>query len=393
MEITPLPMALPNYHGGSVVNLMSSIIAAFGGDNAPYPPLSQLAGSALPEAKNIVLLVIDGLGCNYLKTHGAGTALRRHLRGCITSVFPPTTATAVTAFLTGSAPQQHGLTGWFVYFEELGRIVAVLPLEPRPSGAQGAAARVATTAILDPKPVFDRINVPSYVVVPERIAYSPFNIAYSGTAIVRPYRSLTQCFNAIANILRENSGRHYIYAYWPELDHLGHTQGVTSRAVLANFAMLGLQLERFLKSIEGSQTTVIVTADHGMVDCDAKQLVRLDEHPTLADTLALPLCGDGRVAYCYVKPEKQPDFERYVDTALAPYATRFKSDELVDQGYFGLGSVHPRLRTRVGNYTLIMKGHHGIKDWLPGERRETQIGAHSGVTDEEMYVPLIVVNV
>ncbi len=393
METIPLPMALPNYHGGSVVNLMSSIIAAFGGCNPPYPPLSQLTGSDLHEAQNIILLVVDGLGCHYLKTHGAGTALLQHFRGCMTSVFPPTTATAVTAFLTGSAPQQHGLTGWFVYFEELERVVAVLPLAPRPSGPQGAAVRVDAAAILDPKPVFDRINVPSYVVVPERIAYSAFNMAYCGRARVRPYRSLTQCFNAIAKILRENSERLYIYAYWPELDHLGHTQGVTSRAVLAHFAMLHCELERFLKSIEGSQTTVIVTADHGMVDCGAQQLVRLDEHPALADTLALPLCGDGRVAYCYVKPEKQRDFECYVDTALAAYATWFKSDDLVDQGYFGLGSVHPKLRTRVGNYTLIMKGHHGIKDWLPGERHEIQIGAHSGVSDDEMYVPLIVVNV
>jgi hypothetical protein len=94
-----------------------------------------------------------------------------------------------------------------------------------------------------------------------------------------------------------------------------------------------------------------------------------------------------------VKPEKRRAFEHYVDTALAEYATRFNSDELIDRGYFGLGPAHPQLRSRVGHYTLIMKGHYGIKDWLPGERREIQIGAHGGVSDAEMYVPLIVVSV
>jgi hypothetical protein len=390
---TPLPMALPDYHGGSVVNLMSSIIAAFGGENPPYLPLSQLAGSALQEAENIVLLVMDGLGCDYLKAHGNCTVLRQHLRGCITSVFPPTTATAVTTFLTASAPQQHGLTGWFVYFEELGQVVAVLPLEPRPTGASSTAARTNAATLLNPKPVFDRIRARSYMVVPERIAFSPFNVAFSGGATVRPYRSLAQCFKTTANIIRESSGRVYIYAYWPELDHLGHTQGVSSRAVKAHFSMLDGELERFLKSIEGSHTTVIVTADHGMVDCGARQLVRLDDHPALADALALPLCGDRRVAYCYVEPEKRQAFENYVGTVLAEYATLFKSDRLVEQGYFGLGPVHPQLRARVGNYTLIMKGHYGIKDWLPGERREIQVGAHSGVSNAEMYVPLVAVNV
>ena len=386
-------MALPNYHDGSIVNLMSSIIAALGGRNPPYAPLSQLAGSRLQDAENIVLLVVDGMGCDYLKAHGAYTTLRQHLRGCITSVFPPTTATAVTAFLTGSAPQQHGLTGWFVYFEELGQVVAVLPLQPRPSPVQGAAARIDAAALLKPRPMFDRVDVQSYVVVPERIAFSAFNLAYCGGATVRSYKSLTQCFTIIANIIRAHSERLYIYAYWPELDHLGHTQGVASRAVQAHFAMLDAAFEAFLKDLEGSHTSVIVTADHGMIDCGAQQLVRLDDHPALADTLALPLCGDGRVAYCYVKPEKCGTFETYVDTVLAPYATLCKSDELVARGYFGLGPVHPQLLSRVGTYTLIMKGRHGIRDWLPGERRDIPIGAHSGVSDAEMYVPLIVAHV
>lgn len=387
-------MALPNYHGGSIVNLMSSIMAAFGSHNPFYPPLAQLAGSSvLREARNIVLLVIDGLGCEYLKEHGAYSTLRQHLRGCITSVFPPTTATAVTAFLTASAPQQHGLTGWFVYFEEIGQVVAVLPLQPRPTGTEGSSAMVEAAAILDPRPVFDQIKAQSHIVVPERIAFSPFNVAYCGSAHVRPYRSLRQCFRTTAEIIHEQRERQYIYVYWPELDHLGHTQGVASRAVKAQFSMLSAEFEAFLKSIEGSQTTVIVTADHGMVDCGARRLLRLDDHRALADTLALPLCGDRRAAYCYVKPEKRRAFEHYVDTVLADYATRFSSDELIGQGYFGLGPAHPQLCRRVGDYTLVMKGHHGIKDWLPGERREIQIGAHGGISDAEMYVPLIVANV
>ncbi|MGF1614196.1 MAG: alkaline phosphatase family protein [Gammaproteobacteria bacterium] len=388
--MTTSPMVLPDYRGGSIVNLMSSIIGAFGGQNPPYPPLAKLNDGILHQAENIVLLVVDGLGCDYLQTQGVGTTLLRHLRACITSVFPPTTASAVTAFLSGNAPQQHGLTGWFVYFEEVGRVMAVLPLEPRPSGPRRALGRIDAVAILDPRPVFDRIDARCYIVVPERIAYSPFNSAYRGSATVRPYRSLNQCFHTITDIIRESTGRKYIYAYWPELDHLGHTQGVASRAVSTHFAMLDGAFEKFLHTLAGSQTAVIATADHGMVDCRTEQLLRLDDHRLLADTLALPLCGDRRVAYCYVKPGQDRAFEHYVETTLAPYATLFKSRQLVDQGYFGLGPANLRLRSRVGDYTLVMKGHYGIKDWLPGERREVLIGAHGGVSEAEMRVPLIV---
>lgn len=71
--------------------------------------------------------------------------------------------------------------------------------------------------------------------------------------------------------------------------------------------------------------------------------------------------------------------------------TLFESGKLIEEGYFGLGPAHPELGTRVGDYTLLMKERYTLKDWLPGERREVQVGAHGGLSDEELYVPLVVV--
>ena len=41
-------------------------------------------------------------------------------------MFPPTTAAAVTTLLTATAPQQHAVTGWFLYLRELGTVTAFL---------------------------------------------------------------------------------------------------------------------------------------------------------------------------------------------------------------------------------------------------------------------------
>ena len=63
-------MELPDYQGGSIVNLMRSIERAL--DARPcdaaiaYPESQALPASALAGARNIVLLVIDGLGYDYL---------------------------------------------------------------------------------------------------------------------------------------------------------------------------------------------------------------------------------------------------------------------------------------------------------------------------------------
>ena len=81
----------PEYAGGSLVNLVASIVAARGG-NALHSPLKNLRHEDLRDARNLVLLLIDGLGDNYLTRRGAGGALARARRSALTSVFPSTTA-------------------------------------------------------------------------------------------------------------------------------------------------------------------------------------------------------------------------------------------------------------------------------------------------------------
>jgi hypothetical protein len=97
-----------------------------------------------------------------------------------------------------------------------------------------------------------------------------------------------------------------------------------------------------------------------------------------------------RVAYCYVHPDRRAEFERYVSLHLGDYAELFPSARLIAESYFGIGTPHPRLAERVGDYTLVMKQNYQIKDWLLGESRHVHLGVHGGLSDEEMYVPLVV---
>ena len=117
-------MILPDYDGGGIVNLIASIEIGLGGASQGYPPLREPLAGDLAAAEKVVLLVIDGLGYDYLNRTGG--ALREYLQGSLTSVCPATTASAVTTLLTGVAPQQHGFTGWFSWFREIGSVLAVL---------------------------------------------------------------------------------------------------------------------------------------------------------------------------------------------------------------------------------------------------------------------------
>lgn len=376
----------PDYDGGSIVNLMSSIVQALGGKELQYRPLRALAPDALG-SRNIVLLVIDGLGYENLVANAGNGALAEYLRDRITSVFPSTTATAITTFLTGTAPQQHGVTGWFTYFRELGSVIAPLPYRPRHGGA---ALAVPAPTLFEHVPVFDRLQARSYVVAPQDIAYSEFNTAHQGSAQIVAFATLDQMFEATGRIVRTGVARQYVYAYWPELDRLAHQHGIGSREAGAHLAEIDQAFGRFLQSIAGMDTTVIVTADHGFIDTHPDNAVMLDAHPPLARSLTLPLCGERRAAYCYVAAGQRERFVDYVHTHLADYGDLHESAQLVQSGYFGLGEPHARLHERIGDYVLIMKSNAIFKDWLLGEKHYVQIGVHGSVSPEEMYVPLVV---
>ena len=383
-------MHLPDYKSGSIVNLVSSIQVALGNGQPSYGSLSQLTLSKGNTAGSVVLIVIDGLGHAYLKQRGRGV-LYGHLVDRITSVFPSTTASAITSFFTGTAPQQHALTGWFTYFREFGAVAAPLPFRRRSSETSLTDAGVDARKLFDQPSMFEGIDTASHIVLPARIVESEYTTAHSGSAERWAYTSLKRCFRVIEKIIRRASSRQYIYAYWPEFDTLSHTYGTQSKEVAKHFDQLDAAFSRFLDRIEGSGTTIIVTADHGFIDTRPDRRVHLASHPELASTLALPLCGEPRVAFCYVHPDRHERFKNYVQDRLGYCAEIYPSEQLVERGFFGLGRPNPRLLERIGHYALVMKDHYVIKDWMLGERRYEHIGVHGGVSEEEMYVPLIVV--
>ena len=180
-------MHLPDYQNGSIVNLMASIRAALGPGRSDYAPLAALPPDELADARNVLLLVVDGLGYEYLLGRGE-TQLGRHLRARLTSVFPSTTASAITSFLSGTAPQQHGLTGWFMYFRELGAVSAVLPFTPRFGGPSFGTRGIDPVAFLGHRPVFDELTVSSYLLSPEDILDSDYSRSHCGRANRQGYR-------------------------------------------------------------------------------------------------------------------------------------------------------------------------------------------------------------
>jgi hypothetical protein len=382
------PRVLPAYGGGSLVNLVASLVEGRGGARQ-HPPLALLPARELCEACNVVLLIIDGLGDNYLMRQGAGGELARRRRGAITSVFPSTTASAITTSYTGSTPLEHGLTGWFTYFGEAGYVAATLPFRTRgdmlPLRDKGFTPDRAFRA----RSIFSRIQTRSIVVTHQQIIDSDYNVHHCEGAERRAYDTLPRFIDEVEAAVKSGPERKFVYAYWPEYDAISHRHGSLGAEAAREFARIDQAFGQLVARLSGTDSMIVATADHGFVDVPDDQSLELP--PALASMLRFPLCGERRVVYCHVH---DPDaFMQRAREWLGERAEVVPSRRLVDEGWFGTGEPHPRLAERVGDVALVMNGHFTVKDWTPGEARHLHIGNHGGTTADEMMIPLIVESV
>jgi len=173
---------------------------------------------------------------------------------------------------------------------------------------------------------------------------------------------------------------------------LCHEKGTDSREAKKHFNKLDKKMEFLCKSLKDKKTAIIISADHGLIDTKEKdRIIELKNYPEFLETLALPLSGEPRVAYCYVRPHKIKQFKNYVNTNFKKYCELHKSEDLIKDNCFGLFAPNKKLKDRVGDYVLIMKENYIMKDLVLGEEQQIFIGNHGGVSKEEMFVPLIVV--
>ena len=285
------------------------------------------------------------------------------------------------------------MVSWHSYLKEFKQSMMPLPYLVRNRLRENFNKFAPLKKVFNLKPITNKIKNKSYIVTSEEIKDSDFTKAIKGKAKIISYKKVNGFFKQIKKIIKSSNQKKYINVYSPMHDRFCHEYGVKSRKALKIFKKFDKKLEKFLKSIKGTNTKVIITADHGLIDIPKEKKIHLKNHPKLGETLMVPICGDHRSTFCFVKPDKKKEFEKYVKTKFKNYCYLYKSKDLVKKGYFGLEKPSKKFLDRIGDYTLIMKKDYGIYQKLIGESRKYNVGEHGGVSNQEMYVPLIVIDV
>lgn len=394
----------PSYDGGGFLNLMASIGEACGAEKSTYAPLSGVDTSEWARARNLILLLVDGLGADYLLQNGRDGFLHRHQVAVLSSVCPTTTAAAIPTAMTGLAPAAHALTGWHVYVSELDAVTAVLPMTGRGVQLPDHPAS-APENLFGYGTFFQQLKLPCRVVSPVHLSGSAFSVFHAQGAQRHPYyreqfpwlatmpfwRRRQDLFGILRRQCFEPGPPSFTYAYWPYFDSAAHEEGVAGKPVLEGFQRFEKELEEFLDSVRGTDTLVLVTADHGFIDSPPEHQIQLGTHPELAALLVRPLCGERRFAYCYVRPDAHGSFEDYIADVFGSAMEAWPREKLLDEQWYGTGPVSSRLAGRIGDYVLAMRQDWTIRDRVPGEDLIDLIGVHGGLSAAEMHIPLCVV--
>lgn len=338
--------------------------------------------TVFPSARSVILVVADGLGANPLRAHsGHARTLVAAMakKDVVGSVFPTTTAAALTSLLTGATPGQHGMVGYRVRHPDRDVLVNQLT-EWEQAGVDPFTWQPRST-------VFEQASAaghPAFAVGVPAHAGTGFTNAILRGADFRGAASPAERVELAWELADANDGA-IVYCYLPEADKAGHKHGVDSAEWVAALEEIDAALSRRVPDGVG----VLVTADHGMLDVPAHRQLILDAAGGWHDGIR-HIGGEPRMLHVYAEPDAdQASLLTRWRRDLDGFADVVSGTEAIGAGLFG-ATVTDAARARVGDLLVIARSNHALYDGeAPDQRARGMIGQHGALTPEEWRVPLI----
>lgn len=361
----PAPV-LPAYGGACISSVVPALL---------HP---ERAGEWMPAlargAKQVVLLVLDGLGWEQLQDRRAHAPIMTAMTGVsITSVAPSTTAAALTSIATGLPPAEHGILGYRIAVGH-GEVLNVL----RWATDRGDARQSVPPADFLSGQPFEGLRPP--VVTKSHFAATGFTGAHlAGTRLVG-WRVPSTIAVEVGRLLRE--GEPFVYAYYDGVDNIAHSHGFGAHYD-AELRFVDRLVGDLLEALPPG-AVLVVTSDHGQVQI-GNALLTVDD--AVLEDVEL-LSGEGRFRWLHARPGTA---DRVLEKARAAHGhvawVRSRA-EVEDEGWFG-GRLSEEFAERVGDVVLVPFAPVAFVD--PADTGETALVCrHGSLTSAESFVPLLV---
>lgn len=359
----------------SILSISSSIMKNYGIESE-YKSLIELDDILKNNYKNVIFLIIDGLGTEILKKNLPNNSfLRKNVITSITSVFPSTTAAATIALHSGKSPLENGWIGWMPYFKEYNRMIELF------SGKD-----FYTREKIMEKPENGCLK---YQTIYEKICELNKEIKYHKIFPSRIVENGATTFEDLCEKIEEscnNKSKNLISAYWHEPDHTIHHNGTDSKIVKNVLKNIDENIKKLKNNL--LESIIIITADHGATDAEE---VYINEIKEIDECLALPPSIESRFVSFFIKKGMKTKFKNAIRKNFKNKYILYTKKQFLKEGLLGRGTPHKRIDEYLGDYILICNSNLNILYSISGEKDSKHLADHGGITKEEMMVPLIVV--
>jgi hypothetical protein len=363
----PTPL-IPDYLGANVRGIVPALL----GPTTWSTGLPDWMPPMLREARQVVLLVLDGLGWDQLCDHpGHLPTLTAMDARPITTVAPTTTATALASIATGLTPSEHGLVGYRMVLA--GEVINVL----RWTSADRDRRRSDPPGDVQPYPAFLGHDVP--IVTPAELHDTGFTRAHLAGARPVGWRAASSITVEVGRLL--DDGERFVYAYYGGIDKIAHERGFGpfyDAELRTADRLVGDLLE-----VLPPGAVLLVTADHGQVDVGDRIVVPASE---VLDHVAMQ-SGEGRFRWLHARHGALRSLVDEAADAHGDLAWVVPIEQMIDEHWFG-ATLPPPVLSRLGDVALV--AHAPVSFHDPDDSGPFELVCrHGSLTSAEVLVPLL----
>lgn len=375
----------PNYEH-SILNLINTILKYYKVETK-YNSLPELEKTLQKEYKNVVLIILDGMGEHILKNISPDNFLYKNHKDIITSVCPSTTTAALTTYYSGRPPIETGWIAMSQYFKEYGRAIEMLRKIDSYTHEKINTSRMDVYDLIKYIPVYEQIEKTN----PDVKAYE-INPSFCEARSKRNIKANTielMCDSIKA--ICQNREKNFVLAYNDNPDALLHKYGCDSNEVKEFIKNAEEQIEKMCKELNNSDTLIIISADHGHKNIE--KIYNILDLKEINDCLIMPPSLESRAVTFFVKENKREKFEEFFENNLKDEFMLFTKEEFLARNFLGYGTQHKKVDDFLGNYIAVAISDSIIKlDTYTSKEKANKKSTHCGFTPNEMEVPLIVID-
>lgn len=373
---------LPDYNH-SILNMVSSILKNYNVKNT-HNTLPELDMLLQKKYKNIVLLILDGMGENVLKAASPNGTFFNHQKSTITSVYPCTTTAALTTYYSGKAPIETGWIGWSQYFKEYGRTIDMLPYVDSYTKESVPRENFDVYKLLDYKTTYEQImeaspNVKTYEIKPAHCETKTEQCIH-----IHSFKGVCDSIETLC----KNSEQKYIFAYFDSPDNINHKYGCDSEETKKFILEAENLIYNLTQNLAGSDTLILISADHGHNNIH-KNIPALNLNG-LEDCYIMPPCLEPRFVSFWIKNDKRDYFENNFKAMFKDEFILYTKDEFLKTNLMGNGTPHKKIDDFLGDYIAIAISDTSINLGTYLSKPKIKLSDHCGLTKNEMEVPFIV---